>query len=354
MREIEVGMVKIPEQERDNDALLEKKLSELISISGGLDFINPKDSVLIKVTMNSSRPYPATVDPMVVSHLLDLIVPKRPSSIYVADKSAFFRKTKKIFEKTGLAETVKKASLFHVTTRIKLLDFDDFVYRDRYVPDDLREHWEINPGRHFIRAPKMLFEDDPFLKNMNLTPKVDHVIVLGTVKTHSLSRFTLGMKSYVGFLDTESRYLLHKIPYKKNLRLKGIGPLDKDHLQRRIPELFTILPHPKLIILDGRESIITGGPDSNSPIQPLPSIRKNPYTGVMIAGTDLVATDAAGVALIKSHKRAASDIRKTPIWEMPTFIRAEELGLGATREDKIILHADTEDDLFTQMAWFLQ
>jgi uncharacterized protein (DUF362 family) len=109
-----------------------------------------------------------------------------------------------------------------------------------------------------------------------------------------------------------------------------------------------------LIILDGREAMITGGPDSSSSIPPIPSIRKNPYTGVMIAGKDLVATDAAGVALIKSHKRAAASIHKIPIWEMPTFIRAEELGLGATREDKIVLHADTEDELFTQMAWFLQ
>jgi len=354
MRDIEVGLVKIPQQERENDTLLKDKLSELIEITGCLDFIKPKDSVLIKVSMNSQRPYPATVDPRVVSHLLDLIVPKKPSAVFVADKSAFFRKTKNIFDKTGLAETVKQASLFHVTTRIKLLDFDDFVYRDRYVPDDIKEHWEINPGRHFIRAPKMLFEEDPFLKEMNLAPKVDHIIVLGTVKTHILARFTLGMKSYVGFLDTESRYLLHKMPHKKNLRLGNISPLDKEQLQRRIPELFTVLPLPKLIILDGREAMITGGPDSNNSIQMIPSIKKNPYTGVMIAGRDLVATDAAGVALIKSHKRSAASIRKIPIWEMPSFARAEELGLGATRDDKIILHADTEDELFTRMAWFLQ
>ncbi|MBN1880849.1 MAG: DUF362 domain-containing protein [Deltaproteobacteria bacterium] len=354
MREIEVGMVKIPEQERDNEALLKTKLSELIEISGGLDFIQPKESVLIKIAMNSPRPYPATVDPMVVSYLLDAVVSKKPSSVYIADKSNLYRNTKKVFDKTGLTPVVKKASLFHVTTRIKLLDFDDFVYRDRYLPDDFKENWEINPGRHFIRAPKMLFEDDPFLKNMNLAPKVDHIIVLGTVRTHVLSRFALGMNSYTGFLDTESRCLLYKKPYKKNLRLKSISPVNKENIQRRIPELFTVIPHPKLIILDGRESMITGGPDSNGPIQLLPSIKKNPYTGIMIAGRDIVATDAAGVALLKSHRRAASSIRNTPIWEMPTFIRAEELGLGATREDKIILHADIEDDLFTQMAWFLQ
>ncbi|MBN1574493.1 MAG: DUF362 domain-containing protein [Deltaproteobacteria bacterium] len=357
MREIDIAVVKIPKEKKDNADFFKEKFAKLIDIAGGIDFVNKGDSVLVKVSLNSDRKYPATTSPDTLSALIELLIKRSPSAIYVGDKSAFFRKTKKIFKNTGFEELIaayaKKVEK-DTGTKVRLIDFDDCIYRDRYFPKDIKDKWELQRTRHMIRAPKMLFEEDPFLKGKGLPAKVDHIIVLGTVKTHFLGRFTLGMKSYVGFLDNESRCLFHNIPHKNCYRLKKIAPFDRVSLQNRVPELLTVIPLPKLVILDGRELIIRGGPDSNNRIQPLPSFVPNPYTGVMMAGTDIVAVDAAGVALLKTQKRVAKELKRFSIWEMPTFVRAEELKLGANRADKIVLHTDSKEEKFERIAWFLQ
>ena len=164
----------------------------------------------------------------------------------------------------------------------------------------------------------------------------------------------MGMKSYVGFMDETSRRLLHRLPRNGFPSITKMRPFDKTGLQERIAEIFSLVPLPALVILDGRELIITGGPDSNNRLQPLPSWRKNPYVGVMLAGSDVVAVDAAGVALLKTQKGVSRAIKKHSIWEMPTFRRMGELCIGATQGDKILLKAEDEDDLFTRMAWYLQ
>jgi uncharacterized protein (DUF362 family) len=354
MREIEIAVVKIPKEKKDNEEFFKEKFAKLIDITGGLDFVNKGDSVLIKVSLNSGRKYPATTSPEALNALIELLMKRSPSAIYVGDKSAFFRKTKKAFKKTGFEELIAEYDKKNAATKVRLIDFDDYVYRDRYFPKEVKDRWELQRTRHLIRAPKMLFEEDPFLRGEGLPAKVDHIIVLGTVKTHFLGRFTLGMKSYVGFLDNESRCLFHKLPHKNCYRLNKIAPFDRMNVQNRVPELLTVIPQPKLVILDGRELIIRGGPDSNNRIQPLPSLVPNPYTGVMMAGTDIVAVDAAGVALLKTQKRVSKELKRFSIWEMPTFVRAEELELGANRADKLMLHTDSKEEKFERIAWFLQ
>jgi uncharacterized protein (DUF362 family) len=354
MREIEVALARVPEHKKDNEAAVRDKFNALIDIAGGLAFVKPGDSVLIKASVNSGRPYPATTDPKIVTMLIDLLVKRNPSAIFVGDKSAFFRNTKKTLRNTGIEAAVRAADKAYAPLPIRLIRFDDYVWRERYPSRDMEEQWEITPGNYLFRMPKMLYENDPYLRQQKLPPRIDHIIILANVKTHVLAGFTLGMKSYIGFMDNESRHLLHTIPHRNFFRFGRMKPLNTQRLQERIAEILTLTPAPKLVILDGRELIITGGPDSNNPIQPLPSFKKNPYTGVMLAGTDIVATDAAGVALLKTQKGTTRWIRRHSIWEMPLFRRARELGLGATQADKLCLNADSEEELFVKMSWFLQ
>ncbi|MBN2223776.1 MAG: DUF362 domain-containing protein [Deltaproteobacteria bacterium] len=354
MREIEVALVRVPENKRDNETAVREKFNTLIDIAGGLSFVKPGDSVLIKASVNSGRPYPATTDPKIVTMLIDLLVKKNPSAIFVGDKSAFFRNTKRTFRRTGMESAVRTVAKTYAPLPIKLICFDDYVWRERYPKGDMARQWEMTPGNYLFRMPKMLYENDPYLRQQKLPPKVDHIIVLANVKTHVLSGFTLAMKSYVGFMDDESRYLLHTLPHRNFFRLGRIKPFDIQRLQERIAEIHALTPPPKLVILDGRQLIVTGGPDSNNRIQPLPSFRKNPYAGIMLAGSDVVAMDAAGVALLKTQKQVTKWIRRHSIWEMPIFKRARELGLGATQADQICLNTDSEDELFVQMAWYLQ
>ncbi len=354
MRDIEVALVRVPEHKKDNETAVRDKFNALIDIAGGLAFVKPGDSVLIKASVNSGRPYPATTDPMIVTMLIDLLVKKNPSAIFVGDKSAFYRNTGRMLRKTGIEAAVKAAAKTHDPVPIKLIRFDDYVWRERYPEREMEGQWEMTPGNYLFRMPKMLYENDPYLRQQKLPPKVDHIIILANVKTHVLAGFSLGMKSYVGFMDKESRHLLHTIPHRNFFRFGRIKPFDTQRLQERIAEILTLTPAPGLVILDGRELIVTGGPDSNNRMQPLPSFKKNPYAGVMLAGSDIIATDAAGVALLKTQKGTTRWITHHSIWEMPLFKRARELKLGATQADRICLNADSEEDLFVKMSWFLQ
>jgi uncharacterized protein (DUF362 family) len=354
MREIEVATVRVPEHKQDDENAVREKFNTLIDISGGLSFVNPGDSVLIKVSTDSGKPYPTATDPKIVAMLIDLLVKKRPSAIFVGDKSAVCRSTRRAFRKTGLESAVSVAAGDHAPLPVKLIRFDDYVWRERYPRGDTADEWEMTPGNHLFRMPKMLYENDPYLRQQKLPPKVDHIIVLTNVSARSLAGFTGGMTSYVGFMDSESRCLLHSLPHRNYFRWGRIRPLDIGRLQERIAEIHTLTPPPALVILDGRRLIVDNGPGSGDNENPLGSLKKDRYAGVMLAGTDLVAVDAAGIALLKNQKQVSKWIRRHSIWQMPIFARARALGLGATQSDQICLNTDSEDDLFVKMAWYLQ
>ena len=354
MREIEVALVRVPEHKRDSDSALKDKFNTLIDIAGGLAFVKPGDSVLIKTSVNSGKSYPASTDPKIITMLIDLLVKKSPSAIYVGDKSSFLRSTKSALRKAGIEAAVKTAAKTYALLPIKLICFDDYVWRERYPKSDMKGHWEMTPGKYLFRMPKMLYENDPYLQQQKLPARVDHIIVAANIADDKLAGFNLGMKSYVGFMDDESRYLLHSLPHRNYFRLGRIKPFDTDRLQERIAEILSLTPLPKLVILDGRELFAKGGPDSLDQTQQRTPPGKVPYAGVMLAGSDVVAVDASAVALLKAKKHPTKWIMRHSIWEMPIFRRAVGLGLGATQADKICLNTDCQDDLFEHMAWYLQ
>jgi uncharacterized protein (DUF362 family) len=74
---------------------------------------------------------------------------------------------------------------------------------------------------------------------------------------------------------------------------------------------------PDLIIMDGRKSFVTGGPDNGEVVEP----------NVILASGDRIAIDVEGVKILQSYPR--DNLIKAPVWEMPLIRRAVELGLGA-------------------------
>jgi uncharacterized protein (DUF362 family) len=72
-----------------------------------------------------------------------------------------------------------------------------------------------------------------------------------------------------------------------------------------------------LVVMDATEGFTTGGPDKGKLIQPK----------VIIAGTDRVAIDAVGVALLRSYG-TMRDVAEGRIFEQEQIARAAELGIG--------------------------
>lgn len=94
---------------------------------------------------------------------------------------------------------------------------------------------------------------------------------------------------------------------------------------------------PKLIIMDGVEAFTDGGPSRGQLAQP----------HVVIAGTDRVAVDAVGLAVLK-EQGANEAIMGTPIFQQEQMARAVEVGLGIRGPDEIELISD--DDAGTVYA----
>jgi len=71
------------------------------------------------------------------------------------------------------------------------------------------------------------------------------------------------------------------------------------------------------VIMDATKAFIDGGPDKGTEVEP----------GLMLAGKDRVALDAAGVAILRES--GSTRLTKKPVFELDQLRRAAELGVGA-------------------------
>ena len=109
------------------------------------------------------------------------------------------------------------------------------------------------------------------------------------------------------------------------------------HQRKMIAEINTAYT-PALIILDGVEAFATGGPAEGRLVAP----------EVVLAGTDRIAIDAVGVALLRYFK-TTSIVAKGPIFQQEQIARAVELGLGADSPYKIkLVTGDTRSAAFAE------
>lgn len=89
---------------------------------------------------------------------------------------------------------------------------------------------------------------------------------------------------------------------------------------------------PDLIVLDGIEAFTDGGPDRGTKVE----------AEVMLAGTDRIAVDSVGVAILR-HLGTTPKVSRGPILEQEQIARAVELGLGVSSPDEIQTATDDEE-----------
>jgi len=82
-----------------------------------------------------------------------------------------------------------------------------------------------------------------------------------------------------------------------------------------------------LVVLDATDGFATGGPDKGKLIHP----------EVIIAGSDRVAVDAVGVALLRSYG-TMRDVMEGRIFEQEQIARAAQLGIGVASAANIRLY----------------
>jgi uncharacterized protein (DUF362 family) len=100
---------------------------------------------------------------------------------------------------------------------------------------------------------------------------------------------------------------------------------DSINIRRMIAEIHTAFT-PHIIVMDGVDIFVDGGPMTGKLVN----------AGVIVAGTDRIAVDAVGLAVLKNH--GANDaIMSKKIFEQEQIARAVELGLGVKSPNQIEL-----------------
>jgi uncharacterized protein (DUF362 family) len=262
-----------------------------VRLAGGLDFVQPGQTVLVKPNLCCPRPHPATTSPEVLAAVLELVRARRPGRLIVGDQTFYVQSTVANLRRAGLEAAVRADGAEFVA-------FDDLPRR--HIMPAAARHWPDG-----YRVPALLAE-------------VHHVVNLACVKTHVLARYTMAMKNVIGVIDAGSRRYYHRIRSEQGY----------DAFAALMAEMALAL-RPSLHILDGTAAFVSGGPADGRIVHPR----------LVIASRDLLATDVAGLAVLRHHGTEAA-IQDASPWTQPKIRHGIALGLGAKGPEDMDVRAD--------------
>ncbi|MCH8070252.1 MAG: DUF362 domain-containing protein [Candidatus Marinimicrobia bacterium] len=255
--------------------------------------INPvkgKD-VLLKPNFNTADPFPGSTHNDTLTHLILHLKTMGAKSITIGERSGP-PDTSDVLEEKGIYDLCKALD-------VGLINFEELPPEEwiRVKPEG--SHW-----RNGFRVAKPILDSEC-------------IVTTCCLKTHGFGgAFTMSLKLSVG------------ITHKGDMRELHTSFFDMRKMIAEINQVYA----PSLILLDGIEAFVDGGPAKGT------KKRGN----VLLAGTDRIAIDAVGLAVLKelgSNKK----IMKTGIFEQGQIVRAVELGLGVTRPEEIEIVTDDED-----------
>ncbi|WP_054030125.1 DUF362 domain-containing protein [Desulfatitalea tepidiphila] len=257
--------------------------------------INPvkNKNVLIKPNFNTADPTPGSTHNDTLAALVEEIWKLGAKAVTLGERS--YPPTREVMEQKGVIALLEKLD-------VRLIDFDSLAEKD-WVKIDLKDsHWEDG-----FRVARPILESECLITTCCL-------------KTHQYGGiFTLSLKNHVGVVPTTR----HGYNYMRELH-------SSPHQRKLIAEI-NVPFKPALVVLDGVEAFVDGGPATG----------KRANGNVFVASTDRVAVDAVGVAILKSLGSNES-IMKPKIFEQEQIARASELGLGASSPSHIEVMAADE------------
>jgi len=252
--------------------------------------------IFIKPNFNTADPFPAGTHNGALTALVQEIKSREAAEITLGERSGP-PPTQKVMEDKGILAMSNEVGF-------KVINFEDLADADWVHFNPPGNHW---PEGFFV--PKPLVE-------------ADYIIATCCLKTHQYGGvFTMSLKLAVGATPKKLMRDLHSSPHQRMM----------------IAEINTAYS-PKLIVMDGLEAFVDGGPSTG----------KKVAADVVIAGTDRIAVDAVGVAVLK-ELGSNEAIMGHKIFEQEQIRRAAELGLGITSAQQIELTtADETSRLYAE------
>lgn len=317
---------------------MEDAVRAAVRLAGGLDFIKPNQTVLIKPNITGAAKSPTTTSPEVLYSVIKLVAERGPRRIYVSDRcfsplfNVYAPKTINVMKYVGHLEAVENAKK-DAKAPVIAVGLEDAAKELDYLGKSSKELWRrIKPANaaHWPNGYELA----------ELLFAVDHVINLPVIKTHFQAWFTMSMKAFVGMSHHRTRLEFHRSlagewslgrQKARRRRRRGIKPdvVAEDAavapFVNRIAEL-NLGIRPAMNILDGSTSFVFGGPSQGDTATPK----------VIVASSDRIAADATGVAVLKSIGTEPR-LQNRPIWSNPFLRHGIKIGLGIGSPEQVVL-----------------
>jgi uncharacterized protein (DUF362 family) len=296
------GLVLFPTLELDDMGIRPRRRASSVAlirtedrrdgVRRALALLDPKgitgQAVNLKPNFNTSDPAPAGTHNDTLAQIVTELKERDAREVILGESS--FPPTNDVMEAKGVFDLASDLGF-------SVVNFDE-------IPDTEWVHFRP-AGTHWpegFHLPRHVVESE-------------YNVSTCCLKTHgSGGVFTMSMKLSVGLTPKPIRRGMHRSPDMRRM----IAELNQGYA-------------PRLIIMDGVDAFTDGGPSRGTLAHP----------NVMIAGTDRVAVDAVGLAVLK--QMGSNDaIMGTPIFQQEQMARAVEVGLGVGGAEEIEIVSDDD------------
>jgi len=261
----------------DIKASVDRCLALLGSLGQAID---TGDKVLVKPNFNSSDPYPGSTDLAFLRAVVELLLEAGARVTIGESSGGIWRPTSNVFRKLGVFELAHQLD-------VELIAFEDRA--DDWVRVKVNGDYLIT-----VTMPRSAYE-------------ADKIVYLPCMKTHNIAGFSGALKLTVGFMHPGERRALHA-----------------RYLKQKIAEI-SLCWQPDLIVMDGRKTFVSGGPDKGQLAEP----------GLVFASGDLIAIDVEAMKVLLSYE-AKNKLVADP-WQSPQIATALKHGLGVGKGGYIVV-----------------
>jgi len=276
------------------DKDLKGDIKKAVKMIGGFEkSLKKSDKILIKPNMNTGDPWPqGGTDAAFLEALIVVLKDEGYENLTVGDTCGPWGPTERVIKKLGLDSVCSQ-------TKTPLKDWDRDMWMN--IRNDKAEFLgRIGGGDGTVAYPADL-------------RNYDKVIYTPVMKTHFLGGITQSLKLSVGILHRADRGgSLHAF----------------NHIFTAEQAAEINLPfRPDLIIMDGRRSLISGGPSHGEQVKP----------GFILASGDQVANDVTGIRILQEwYPNMAANKIGMYAWHQKQILQAVKLGIGYTKKDEDI------------------
>lgn len=313
-----------------------------LKCTNNLEWLSPGDLVLLKPALNSSSLYPSTTHPLAV-HIISKILTKNGAKVIVGDQSGI---RMVLHHPKGVVHGNTRDN--YIKSGMGPADNEDFISFEE-------EGWDKG-FYHHASAKTSSWKNGFYITRW--IQKVDHIINLPRISSHSQAGATLGFKNIVGCLREDSRMEFHANgPYNFAIKIDALGSSLKsidDHTGtffEKIVEISDALRDKlRLTLFVATKSQVTFGPDSQvlglGPLKIGKAHVMDLQPGLIFGSTDPVAAESFALATLK-HLRISLPflnriyerlvlfsnanitlVDKVPIKDHPYIKHSLNIGLG--------------------------